>query len=84
VGLILNVAVIVLAASVIGSLALLAWTFGVSAVDATRRGREQVAASRQSVADAEARLRSATERATGTLAELATRTRPSGGDRFDR
>ena len=82
-GLILNLAVIVLAMVVVGSLALLAWTLGVSAVRHVRDGRKQVASSRQSVADAEARLRSASARATATLAELAQRTDPQG-DRTDR
>ena len=83
-GLILDVAVIVLAAAVIGSLALLVWTLAVSAVRATQRGREQVAASRQAVADLEARFRAASGRVAGTLAEMAQRTRPWMGDPFDR
>ena len=84
-GLILDVAVIVLAAAVIGSLALLVWTLAVSAVRATQRGREQVADSRRSVADLEARFRAdILGRVAGTLAEMAQRTRPWMGDPFDR
>ncbi len=55
-GLILDLAVIVLAGLVIVSLATLAWTLGVSLVTATRGAREQVAAARASVARAEARI----------------------------
>jgi hypothetical protein len=87
VGLILDLAVVVLAALVIGSLALLAWTLAVSAVRSVRRGRAQVAASRRSVADAEARLRSAAAGAVTSLSELAARTTPARptepGDRSD-
>jgi hypothetical protein len=56
VGLILDLAVAVLALVVIGSLATLAWTLAVSAVRATGRGRARVAAARRAVADAEPRL----------------------------
>jgi len=76
VGLILDVAVAALALLVIGSLALLAWTLGFSAVRATRRGRERIDDSRRVVADAEARLRSGAAGAVATLSELATRTTP--------
>ncbi|HVM24937.1 MAG TPA: hypothetical protein VM253_06025 [Candidatus Limnocylindrales bacterium] len=55
-GLILDLAVAALALVVIGSLATLAWTLAVSAVRATHRGRQRVAARRRQVADAEARL----------------------------
>jgi len=82
VGLILDLAVIVLAAIVIGSLALLAWTLAVNAVEAVDQGRARIAQSRHAVADAEARLHAAAERASTALAELTQRTAP--GDRPDR
>ena len=81
-GLILDLAVVVLAAIVIGSLALLAWTLAINAVAATRQGRARVAQSRHAVADAEARLHATAERASTALAELTQRTAP--GDRLDR
>ena len=81
-GLILDLAVVVLAAIVIGSLALLAWTLAVNVVDATRQGRARVAQSRHAVADAEARLHADAERASTALAELIQRT--ARGDRSDR
>ena len=81
-GLFLDLAVIVLAAIVIGSLVLLAWTLAVHAVDATRQGRAGVAQSRHAVADAEARLHAAAQRASTALAELTQRT--ARGDRPDR
>jgi len=83
VGLILDLAVVALAVAVIGSLALLSWTLAVSAVRATREGREQVAALRRSVDEAEERLHAASARASATLTRLGERTAPSG-DRFDR
>ena len=73
-GLILDLAVVALALLVIGSLALLAWTLGFSAVRSTRDGRRQVAAMRAGVTEAESRLRSSAETATTTLAELTART----------
>jgi hypothetical protein len=82
VGLILDLAVVALALVVIGSLALLAWTLAVSAVRATNAGRVTVARSRQSVADAEARLTASAARALAALADLTTRTAP--GERSDR
>ena len=75
-GLILDLAVAALALLVIGSLALLAWTLGFSAVRETRRGRRQLADLRDDVAQAEARLRSSAAAATATLTELAARTTP--------
>ena len=75
-GLILDLAVAALALLVIGSLALLAWTLGFSAVRAVRDGRRQVADLRIGVADLESRLRSDAAAATATLAELAARTTP--------
>ena len=81
-GLILDLAVVALALAVIASLALLAWTFAVTAVRATRLGHERIAVARESANDAEARLRTAAERASATLAELAQRT--SAGEPTDR
>ena len=81
-GLILDLAVVVLGLVVIGSLALLAWTLAVSSVRATRDGRARVAAARQSVTQAETDLRGTARRASATMAELATRIAP--GDRRDR
>jgi hypothetical protein len=82
VGLILDLAVVVLALMVLSSLAILAWTLAVSSVRAAEAGRERVAEVRRSVATAEGRLRSTAARAMSTLAELSTRTSP--GDRTDR
>ena len=73
-GLILDLAVVVLALVVIGSLALLAWTLAVSAVRASRRGLVEVADARRSIADADARLRASAARAGSTLEKLARRT----------
>jgi hypothetical protein len=84
VGLILDLAVAALALAVVGSLWLLAWTLGVSSVRAMRLSQERVAASRRTIADAEARLRSSAARATATLSELAARSRaPIAGERPD-
>jgi hypothetical protein len=63
VALILDLAVIAIAAVVVGSLALLTWTFAVSSVLAVRRGRQQVAAARAEVAVAERRIMAASRRA---------------------
>ena len=73
-GLILDLAVVVLAVVVIGSLALLAWTLSVSAVRASRRSLAGVTNARRSIADADARLRASAARAGATLEELARRT----------
>ena len=73
-GLILDLAVVVLALVVIGSLALLAWTLAVSAVRASRRSLVEVGDARRSIADADARLRASAARADSTLEELARRT----------
>jgi hypothetical protein len=56
VGLILDLAVIAIAAVVVISLALLTWTLGVSSVRSVRDARRDVAAARQVVAKAEARI----------------------------
>jgi hypothetical protein len=76
VGLVLDLAVVALALVVIGSLALLAWTLGVSAVRSVRRGRASVAEARRSVAEADVRLTAAAEQARSTLEHLANRTAP--------
>jgi len=57
VALILDLAVLAIAAVVVGSLALLSWTFAVSTVHAVERGRRQVAGARTAAADAEAWIR---------------------------
>jgi hypothetical protein len=74
VGLILDLAVVALAAVVIGSLALLAWTLAVSAVRASHRERQRIVDLRRSVADAEARLATASARASDSMAGLVDRT----------
>jgi hypothetical protein len=75
VGLILDLAVVALAVAVIGSLALLTWTFAVSAVRSVDEGRAEVATARRRVADAEQRLQVAGARVSATLARLTDRTR---------
>ena len=57
-GLILDLAVVAVAMVVIASLALLAWTLGVSGARAVADERERVAAMRRSVAELKGRLRS--------------------------
>jgi hypothetical protein len=74
VGLILDLAVVVLAVVVIGSLALLAWTLAVSSVRASRRSLAGVTGARRATAEADARLRTAARRARATLEELSRRT----------
>jgi type II secretory pathway pseudopilin PulG len=76
VGLILDLAVVALALVVIGSLALLAWTLGVSAVRSVRRGRASVAEVRRSAAESEVRLVAEAERARSILERLTRRTTP--------
>jgi hypothetical protein len=76
VGLILDLAVVVLAAVVIGSLAVLAWTLAVSAVRASRRSLAGVTDARRAAAEADARLRTAAARARATLEDLSRRTGP--------
>jgi hypothetical protein len=76
VGLILDLAVVALALVVIGSLALLAWTLGVSAVRSVRRGRESVAEARRTAAESEVRLVAEAERARSILERLTRRTAP--------
>jgi hypothetical protein len=76
VGLILDLAVAALALLVVSSLALLAWTLGVSAVRETRRGYRRVADLRRDLVESEPRLRAGAATATATLAELTARTTP--------
>jgi Tfp pilus assembly protein PilX len=59
VGLIFDLAIAALALVVVGSLALLAWTLAVTAVDGIRRETAAVREARSTVAAAEARLRRA-------------------------
>jgi hypothetical protein len=82
VGLILDLAVVVLALLVLSSLAILAWTLAVSSVRAAEAGRERVAEARRSMTLAEDRLRAVATRTRSTLAELSNQTSP--GDRSDR
>ncbi len=79
-GLLLDLAVAVLALVVIGSLAALAWTLAVSATRATRHGRERVASARHTVTEFDGRMREATALATARLAALTERTAP---DRYE-
>jgi hypothetical protein len=74
VGLILDLAVVILGLLVIGSLALLSWTLAVSSVRAVRAERVRVAAARRSVAEAEGRVSAASTDAAGVLADLVART----------
>ncbi len=55
-GLLLDVALVVLAVLVVGTLGLLAWTLGVVGLDSVRHERERVAALRLRLTDAEHRL----------------------------
>ena len=80
--LILDLAVVVLALTVLISLAMLAWTLAVSSVRATQLGRRSVTEARRSVTMAEGRLRASAADATTTLADLVARTAP--GDEPDR
>jgi len=77
VGLILDVAVVALALIIIGSLGLLAWTLGISAVRATRLGRRRVAVWGRSATAAEAWLQTNAADTSATLADLAARTNPA-------
>jgi hypothetical protein len=74
VGLILDLAVAALALVVIGSLALLAWTLGVSAVRTADRDRERVVAARRALRQVEERLTSGASSAADALAQVAERT----------
>ena len=69
-GLILDLAVVVLAVAVIGSLALLTWTLAVSAVRALEHGRADIAAARSRVAEAETQMRATAQRASTAMAPL--------------
>ena len=80
-GLILDLAVAALALLVIGSLALLAWTLGISAVRSIQRERLRLADARRTLAAAEERVRTSAAAATDTLAGLVARTTaPKPGD----
>jgi len=80
VGLILDVAVAALALAVIGSLGLLAWTLGVPAVRAVRRGRRDVGGVRARVTDAEADVTPMAARANAVLERVARRIQRHTGD----
>ena len=81
-GLILDLAVAILALLVLCSLALLAWTLAVSSVRAAELARMRVLARRVAVADQESRLRSTAAEVKARLADLAARTRrKEPGDR---
>ena len=83
-GLILDLAVAILALLVIVSLALLAWTLAVSCVRAVDVGRARVAAGRQAILETEARLLATAAEVSATVTSLAERTRPAEpGDRSD-
>jgi hypothetical protein len=70
VGLILDLAVVALAAAVIGSLALLTWTLAVNAVRSVDHGRAEVAAARRRVASVEEQVASLGGETSETLALL--------------
>lgn len=71
--LILDLAVLAIAAVVIGSLALLTWTLAVSSAHSVRRGRAQVALARAAVGDAEDRIREIGEGSRQATRDLANR-----------
>ena len=85
-GLILDLAVVALALVVIGSLGLLAWMLAVNAVSAVRDGRQRIGSARRTVAESEARIQRAAERASAALTGISQRTDQYGtpGDRSDR
>jgi len=76
VGLILDLAVVALALVVIGSLALLAWTLGVSAVRSVHEARASVAEARRAVAESEVRLVATAARIRSGLERVARLTAP--------
>ena len=73
-GLILDLAIVVLGLVVIGSLATLAWTLAVSAVRAERHGLARVVDARRRAVVAEERVRAAAAGAAGAMDELEYRT----------
>ena len=74
-GLIFDLAVVIIGLLVIGSLALLAWTLAVSGVRAVKAERARVEVARRSVAEAEARVTAAAADSAAILAELTSQTR---------
>jgi hypothetical protein len=70
VGALLDLAVVILAVAVTISLALLAWTFAVSAARSAQRARESVLQRRLAMAGTERRLRLASATAQRTLRRL--------------
>jgi hypothetical protein len=83
VGLLLDLAVVVLALAVTASLALLAYTLGVSAVRSVRQARIRVAAARGELAAAEERALQATAEARASLRRMTTATGGAPGDAPD-
>lgn len=73
----LDLIVAAVALLVIGSLGMLTWTLGVSAVGATQQGRRRVAGLHQSLAQAEDRLEGSAAGVNVTLANLVARTTAS-------
>jgi hypothetical protein len=69
VGLVLDLAVVAVTLVVLGSLALLAWTVGISATRAAAVGRTRVAGMRRAVADAQSRLRATDDQGGVTTSE---------------
>lgn len=80
-GLLLDFAVVSIALVVTVSLGMLAWTLGVSAVLATRRGRSQVARRRARLPTDTQRFQEFAGHARRTLAQLAERTEAARNDR---
>jgi hypothetical protein len=78
VGLIFDLAIAALALVVVGSLALLAWTLAVTAVDAVRRETAAVREARASVAAAESRIRHAAAAAPRSADPSHAREQPNG------
>jgi hypothetical protein len=73
---ILDLTVIALAVLVTGTLCLLGWTLGVTAVRAVSRGRREVVVARLHLAQTERRLRTDAAHARSALAELRARLNP--------
>ncbi|MGH2429406.1 MAG: hypothetical protein ACRDGV_11095 [Candidatus Limnocylindria bacterium] len=72
-GLLLDLAVVVLAVAVTVSLGLLAWTLAVTAVTAVGRARRRVTDARASLAASQARLAEASSAARATLGRVSAR-----------
>jgi hypothetical protein len=81
VGVILDLAVAALVVVVLGSLSMLAWTFAVSSVTATRRARSRVADARQRLHEREVEMHASRVRAQRQIDRIADRLRTTPGDR---